>query len=126
MERAEIVAAEAIPLRRAETDLRALLASALEVLEQQAAGLDVALRLEVTSPLPAGMRLDPEKIAWAVTTLVGNALRYVRRGTRRMPGGSIEVELSFLAERGEVVIAVQDDGPGIPADKLPWLFRRGP
>jgi signal transduction histidine kinase len=65
---------------------------------------------------------DYEKIAWAVATLVGNALRYVRHGTHNKPGGSILVEIEHVKD--EIAITVNDDGPGIPRDKLPWLFER--
>lgn len=114
----------AIPLHCAPTDLRALFASTTEALSEQARELDVDFRIESAPDLPQTAVIDPEKIAWAVATLVGNAFRYVRRGTRRLPGGSIGVVLSFDASKREIVIAVEDDGPGIPADKVPWLFQR--
>jgi signal transduction histidine kinase len=119
-----LVAVEAIPVRRVPTNLAALLKSTMEVLDAQATSLDVDLRIESASAVPKDAHLDPEKIAWAVMTLVGNAMRYVRRGTRRLPGGSIKVKLGFVADTGDLLITVEDDGPGIPAEKLPWLFRR--
>src|ERR1700743_1587658 len=90
---------DAIPIRRAKTDLRALLASALEVFAKTAEGLGIELAIEIppASELPEEIWIDPEKIAWAVATLVGNALRYVKPGTRRMPGGAIAVRLPLDA-----------------------------
>lgn len=114
----------AIPLHSAPTDLRALFASTTEALSEQARELDVDFRIEAAPELPQIAVIDPEKIAWAVATLVGNAFRYVRRGTRRLPGGSIGIALGFDAKTNEITIAVEDDGPGIPADKVPWLFKR--
>jgi two-component system OmpR family sensor kinase len=112
----------AIPLRRVQTDLRALLVGALEVMREQANESEVALEVVVAPDVPRA-HVDPEKIAWAVTTLVGNAMRFVRKGTRHMPGGSIAVRV----ERSDgIAISVEDDGPGIPTDKLPWLFERAP
>lgn len=111
----------AIPLNTTPTDLPALLEGAVETLRAQATSLDVSLSIEAEQGLPR-LRIDAEKIAWAVVTLVGNALRYVRHGTRRLPGGSIQVRI--YAEAGAVVIAVRDDGPGIPPEKLANLFRR--
>jgi signal transduction histidine kinase len=113
---------DSIPLNRTPTDVPALLAGTVETLGEQAKALDMSLSIEAAPNLPR-VRLDAEKIAWAVATLVGNALRYVRRGTRRLPGGSIRVHVH--AEADGLVIAVEDDGPGIPADKLANLFRRG-
>jgi len=112
-----------IPLRVEPTDLRALLAGALETLRAQASQLEVELTLDADNAVPK-VDVDAEKIAWAVATLVGNALRFVRHGTRRLPGGSIVVRVR--RDANGVAITVEDDGPGIPADKVPWLFKRRP
>jgi len=116
------VVCDAVPLHRVPTDVRVLLEGAVEAMKQQAAALDVTLQVQSAPDLPQVV-VDPEKIAWAVTTLVGNALRYARRGSRRLPGGSIVVRLSI--EGDTLVVAVEDDGPGIPAEKVDKLFARG-
>jgi signal transduction histidine kinase len=100
----------------------ALLSGTVETLREQATALDVSLAIEAAPDLPRVL-LDPEKVAWAVATLVGNAFRYVRRGNRRMPGGAIRVRLRI--ESGALVVVVEDDGPGIASDKLANLFRKG-
>jgi signal transduction histidine kinase len=113
---------DAIPLHRVDTDLPQLLRGTIETMQQQAALVDVVLTLESAPDLPSSS-VDPDKIAWAVATLVGNSLRYVRRGTRRLPGGSIRVHVG--TEDGCIVITVEDDGPGIPPEKQATLLRRG-
>lgn len=113
---------DAIPLHRHPTDLPRLLSGAVEVLKAQALSLDVALLLEAPRDLPP-VQVDADKIAWAVTTLVGNALRHVRSGTRRLPGGTIRVRI--VAATDSIVISVDDDGTGISPDKLDKLFERG-
>jgi len=110
-----------IPLRQTPTDLKALLASALDGLRHQCEHAQVDLQIAGDVPR---VSVDPEKIAWAVATLVGNALRYVRHGSRSRPGGSIVVSLARAGDA--IAIAVTDDGPGISADKLPYLFQRKP
>ena len=120
----QLIAIEAIPLRRAAVDLRVLLESSVKLMVSQSSAMDVDLTLEVDPAQPASIFVDPEKVAWAVTALVGNALRYVRRGSRLMPGGLISIQTTYDAAASEVVITVRDDGVGIPADKLPYLFRR--
>jgi signal transduction histidine kinase len=117
-------AADAIPLRVTEQDLHGLLASSMEVMQQQARAADVGLSLKVDPALPR-IHVDAEKIAWAVATLVGNALRHVRRGSRHLPGGTIEVRAGYDPATSEVALTVEDDGPGIPPAKLPSLFARG-
>jgi two-component system, OmpR family, sensor histidine kinase TctE len=116
----------ALTLRREPTDLGARLRSNLEVLQQQAKTADIRLSLAVDDRVPAVVSVDAEKIAWAVTALVGNALRYVRHGTRTWPGGSISVRVTANPAGDEVTLVVQDDGPGIPPDKLSVMFSGGP
>ena len=122
LDRQPMTATDAIPLRRTPTDVPALLRGTVETLREQAAALDVSLSIEAPADLPRA-NVDAEKIAWAVATLVGNALRYVRRGTRLRPGGAIQVRIA--KEPDAVAISVQDDGPGIPQDKVERLFVRG-
>jgi len=123
---ANVTVVDAVPIRRAPTDLRALLTSSLAVMAAQARVADVTLDVSIDDRVPPFIRIDGDKIAWAVSALVGNALRYVRHGTQSMPGGSITVRVGYQAIRPSVVIEVQDDGPGIPPEKLRVLFENGP
>ena len=120
----QLVAIEAIAIRRTATDVRELLTSKLAVISSQAGADDVTLSVEVAADVPALVHLDSEKVAWAVTTVVGNALRYMRSGSRRTGGGTISVRTSYDRSTSEFTIEVQDDGPGIPADTVTRLFRR--
>lgn len=113
----------AIPLHLSAVDLVRLARSTLEPLEREARGLDVSLKLAAPPNLEA-VSVDPEKIAWVIATLAGNALRYVRRGSRRLPGGQVDLRIRFDDQAKTITISVEDDGPGIPADKLPALFER--
>jgi len=119
-----VIAVAALPIRRTSIDFRGLLPPTMAVLRRQAESIDGSLTLTIADNVPSRLTVDAEKVAWAVTTLVGNALRYIRPGTRRMPGGAIAVEMSYDATTHEVAITVQDDGPGIPADTVEHLFDR--
>jgi two-component system sensor histidine kinase BaeS len=121
-----VTVVDAVPVRRAPTDLRALLASTLAAMKAQARAADVTLDMWVEERVPQLVRIDADKIGWAISALVGNALRYVRHGSPVMPGGSIGVHVGYQAIRPSVVIEVQDDGPGIPPEKLPVLFETAP
>src|SRR5476651_666476 len=120
----QLIAIEALAIRRTATDLRDLLTSKLAVVSSQAAAATVTVSVVVANDVPASVELDSEKVSWALTTLVGNALRYMRTGSRRTPGGTITVRASFDSARPAITIEVQDDGPGIPDDTASRLFRR--
>ena len=122
--RLQLIAIEAMPVRRRTTDVRALLISKLGVIASQAADVDVSLDIETASDVPQILDVDPEKVAWAVTTLVGNALRYMRTGPRKTGKGTIRVRTRFDASRALLRIEVQDDGPGVQAETIARLFNR--
>jgi signal transduction histidine kinase len=121
--RLQVVAIEALPIRRTATDVRALLASKLGVISSQAADFDVTLNVETTSDVPLVLDVDPEKVAWAVTTLVGNALRYMRSGPRWTHRGTIAVRVKFDPGRSQLIIEVHDDGPGVQAETVARLLK---
>jgi signal transduction histidine kinase len=114
--------ADAIPLQRVPTDIRDLLRSCLGALRSQAETFDIALRVDVEANVSGLVCLDRAKIAWVITALVGNALRYVRHGSQTMPGGTIIVHAACDQTPGRIVLEVQDDGPGIRADRLQSLL----
>jgi NtrC-family two-component system sensor histidine kinase KinB len=120
----ELVAIEALALRRTPTDVAGLLTSKLAVISFQAASVDVTLTVEVHLDVPDRVHLDSEKLAWAVTTLVGNALRYMRSGSSRLSGRTIGVTTSYDRATAEIAVEVRDDGPGIPQDTVARLFKR--
>ncbi len=67
------------------------------------------------------MRADADQITQVVHNLLDNALKYgrPRGGTVRLTARS-----EALGGRAGVLIAVEDDGPGIPKKDLPRLTER--
>ena len=65
---------------------------------------------------PAVITGDPLQLRQLLRNLLGNALKYTPKG------GSIS--LSARTVEGQVLIDVQDNGYGIPASDLPFIFNR--
>ena len=120
----QIVAIEALAIRRTPTDVRELLTSKLAVISSQAEATGVTVTVEVADDVPAVVSLDSEKVAWAITTLVGNALRYVQTPSRRLGGKAIHVRTRLEHPTSAITTEVSDDGPGIPSDTVSRLFVR--
>jgi len=66
------------------------------------------------------MDYDTDKMMHIVTNLFSNALKYTREG------GTVVVKTDILSENGsnKFLIRVQDNGPGIPPEHLPYIFDR--
>ncbi len=104
------------PLRLARTDLARLLGDIAELLTPALRRKRVALRTETAEGLPE-VQVDPAKLRQVLVNLIQNA-------SEAMPesGGHIVVRASHFPRESAVVVAVEDDGPGIPAEHLQNLF----
>nr|WP_284744089.1 HAMP domain-containing sensor histidine kinase [Amycolatopsis sp. RTGN1] len=102
-------------LRREELDVAAAVTDSLAARGWQP-GSENSTDTGVVADLPPGITaaLDRRRLDIVVANLVGNALRH----------GAPPVEVTLRAEGGDVVLAVTDHGPGIPAEVLPRIFDR--
>ncbi|MDR7415485.1 MAG: ATP-binding protein [Armatimonadota bacterium] len=102
-----------LPLHRVPTDLGALCASCVEGLQPWAEERGVRVELEAPAGLVA--EVDPDRIRQVVQNLLHNAIRFTREG------GTVRVRVSRTAAH-RVRITLEDEGPGIPPDELPYIF----
>ncbi len=98
--------------QRQSIDLAAV-AHAAVARAQRRAG-DRQIRLSTDDDLTA--ELDEQMIRVVIEHLLDNAVRHTPPATT--------IAVSVAGENGHVRIAVEDDGPGIPAELLPRLFER--
>jgi signal transduction histidine kinase len=73
-------------------------------------GIEVAIRVEDVPDTS----FDPARIGQVLDNLLSNAAKFTP------PGGTVVV--SCVRREDRIVIAVADDGPGIPAEELPAIF----
>ena len=106
--------AELGPVELSDVDLGVAIRTAVDL-----AGPAVArggLSLELAAPASLAARANPDRLAQVLGNLLQNAVRYTP------PGGRIVVR----AERrpADVLVAVSNTGPGIPAEDLSRVFER--
>ncbi|OLS58898.1 sensor histidine kinase [Pseudomonas putida] len=76
---------------------------------------EISLSLEMREPLPA-LFGDHELLFEALANLMGNAIKFT-------PAGG-QVRISALGDEDGVHIAVEDSGPGIPAEERETVLKR--
>jgi signal transduction histidine kinase len=75
----------------------------------------ISLKVEAAPEVPPVI-MDPDRMAQVFDNLMGNAFRYT-------PSGG-EIVLTAEADNGKVRLRVRDDGSGIAAEDLPYIFDR--
>lgn len=98
----------------APTDAAAL---ARQVTSAHRAGAEqTGVTLTVDAPESVVVDVDPARLRQALSNLVGNAVQYTPED------GHVRVTVTSAGD--DVVLSVDDDGPGIAAEHLPHLFDR--
>jgi signal transduction histidine kinase len=105
----------ALQLKKEPTDLALLLRETQAAFQAQAEAAGVALTVEMVDALPT-LEIDPGRIRQVLSNLVANALRYTPAGGQITLRGKVEAK--------NIVLEVQDTGPGIPPQDLPHIFER--
>lgn len=100
-------------LVRAHCRIDVLIAQAAEALQSAAEQAQVSLKLY---PVPFELWVDGDLIVQALINLISNAIKF------SPPGGVVAVRSILRAEH--VLFRVEDQGTGIPADKLESIFGR--
>ena len=101
------------PAVRVDFDLGALTHETLQVARSEAAFSEIELTMDVDQPLL--VHADPAKLGQVVWNLIRNA------GDAAMNGGK-HVRIEAHRRSREVIVAVTDDGPGIPKEVLAHIF----
>ncbi|WP_277211770.1 response regulator [Isoptericola croceus] len=101
------------PLNLAEHRVETLIATAVDQVSILADEAGVTLRPAPTTEMVA---VDGERIVQTLTNLLSNAVKFSSRGD--------EVRISAVPVGDLVEVRVDDEGRGIPADKLETVFRR--
>ena len=103
-----------VALRREECDLAVVAARVLEDLQPLAAASAIDLDMDAAGAAVAWG--DEPRIRQVIDNLVQNAIKFSPRGSR--------ISLGVRAEDDEVVVSVQDEGPGIAGAEQERVFEK--
>ncbi|MEO0759379.1 MAG: PAS domain S-box protein [Cyanobacteria bacterium J06648_16] len=93
--------------------LARLMHEAVQAMQRMADEQGVQLMVE---PLDVNLQADPDHIVQTLTNLLSNAVKFSTAGTT--------VRLGAVERDADVEICVEDQGRGIPPDKLEQIFER--
>ncbi|NJD89472.1 MAG: PAS domain S-box protein [Betaproteobacteria bacterium] len=105
-------------LESTDFHLSAILDHVASLVSGQAQERGLSLRLDADD-VPAWLRGDPTRLRQALLNYASNAVKFTERGGVVLRARLLEETAEGLAVRFEV----EDTGIGIPADKVPGLFR---
>jgi two-component system phosphate regulon sensor histidine kinase PhoR len=111
---ARIEAGESLKPNYGDVDVRKLVQKVL-LIQRQASTAGHQLVLDAPDDFPT-IIADEDKLDQIITNLVSNAIKY------SPSGGTITAHLS--EDDDEIVIAIEDQGMGIPKEHLPKMFQR--
>jgi signal transduction histidine kinase len=107
--------ARQLPMQMERLDVMPVVTQAVERSRPAAAERSITLRVEMPDVQPH-VHADRDRMAQILDNYLSNAVRY-------SPSGST-VTVAVRRDRGELVVTVKDEGPGLTSDQREQLFER--
>ncbi|MFD1134832.1 sensor histidine kinase [Paenibacillus urinalis] len=104
------------PLDLREINIEAYMKDYTEELQYDMEQMGIRLTYYSDLQSPVIVHADPKQLKRAVENIVQNSIKYMNN-----PDGQIALSLHPSDEKG-VIIRIEDDGPGIPAEHVPHIF----
>ena len=102
-------------LHRQRCDLRDVVQGAVDTLSPLAAEHAIAVQVDLDAFVPP-LFVDPDRLLQVFSNLIGNAIKF--------SSANGVVRVSATVAPRSVTVTVRDEGSGIPADELPFVFDR--
>lgn len=113
LERLRQVESDSLKLHRTKVDLQDLAQRVMANFEAELGDKKLICQLE---GIPVVVRADESRMLQVITNLLSNAVKYSN------PGGHIHIKTEETEKLARLIVA--DEGIGIPAEDLPYIFER--
>ncbi|MES2149385.1 MAG: response regulator [Pseudomonadota bacterium] len=108
-----------LEIERHPFDLRRCIEESLDLLASSASEKDINLAYFIDDSVPAALVSDVTRLRQILVNLLSNSIKFTAHGEV-----VVSVSATLLDDaRHELAFAVKDTGIGIPADRLPELFK---
>ena len=104
-----------LKLKAREDDIVIFVKNHVQLFESVAKEKRIELRFSADEKI-IFLHFDPDKMGKIIVNLVSNAFKYTPENGR--------IEVSITEELSNVAISITDTGPGIPPDKIQYIFDR--
>ena len=107
-----------LKLEKVAFDLTQVTEDAVEILAERAHKKNLALVCEIDPQIPYPLLGDPGRLRQIILNLLGNAVKFTDQG-------EVRLQMFLQEEKGELVwvlVAVSDNGPGLPPEALARVF----
>lgn len=112
------IEADKLALDVVDFHLKEMVRGAVEPLMPRASSKGLEIHLDITDAFPTHLRGDPQRLRQVLINLVGNAIKFTRRGHVTVVAEQERFDDSGVRMR----FAVRDTGIGIPAEAQTTLF----
>ncbi len=126
------IEAQRLALEYEPMDLHRCVYGAIEQVSSRSREKGIRIALTINSNVPRGVYGDIIRIRQVLTNLLGNAVKFTPKGQVEIDVEALPGEPDFTAPEGTTApstplrlirFTVRDTGIGIPAEKLPMLFK---
>jgi|GEM_PF-2025721 len=111
------IEAGGIETERIACDPHQIIAEVVSILRVKAKEKNLGFEYEWTSDVPEAIHSDPHRFKQVLMNLVGNAIKFTKRGEVRLVA-----YLEEVPEQPRLVVEVRDTGMGIPSAKMGAIF----
>jgi signal transduction histidine kinase/ActR/RegA family two-component response regulator len=111
------IEADRLLIENLPVQLAPLLAEVDRIIRPRLAGREVALAIQLTTPIPAAILGDPTRLRQILLNLLGNAAKFTHRGRI-----SLSISAAGTPDAQRLIFDIEDTGTGMTPEQAAHLF----